>query len=849
MSSKRSTKKGKTVIHDNSSEHSDRRTNKHTLEGDDPPDTTIVSSSRRRKLSSTSRDTMGRSTSPAEVNRTRTGRVSKAAKGQPVHHCHCGKTYTRAEHLRRHQQNHKPGAFPCDLRGCERAFYREDLLARHKMKHDEPLGGSPTFLASRGLGDEPDLLAPSRSRPDPYQSEADPQEVAPIPELDVCDVDSRASHQQSGTGARKDYIPITELQPQAIGLTVNHAPVDFSRQSSWGLDLLPSCPFGSGYNTPDQAYQTYGQLHLPQLFDASQSWTTDTSSFYASHSPASRNSTTPTPLGRRTGQACSQLRTPGSDISICNGRDSFASFGTPYPDGSSGVDFVVVPEYRDLLEQDELVTPTHAPQAANFGLNQYHHRTDNEQRYLDAFWRCAHPAWPILHKPTFDPTRAPPLLRAAMVTIGAHSTGHPIDSGNACILHKRCLKVIRKRTIDQSHSYRADDMRAVFFVELFALTRSRRPSLQVSKPFVDTYHHLAREYDTDTTNAFIAAINSFDSLQGTPASTCTFEAECTRRLLAAYHMLDMQHNTFFGREATEIPDFDPSTFSLPQPLHLWDTTYTPQAAFYGETQCEHFVPQSSVHEATAGTQPLDNPLDIFTSTLLIAYTNNSKSRETPPYSFNSTQTLSSSYSKSAHTHLAHQTFALSAAVPIRALLAVAGESWIQAEKCGSKAEYVQAQANVREWATTTGAASATTALPLAVEILRLHRAHPKTTFFFHEWSLHLAILVVWAGFYAGRGRGRERHWSLSVPVPASLGVSSGLDVGVPVSGFELDGVLARLVNVGSGAGIEWQDAKRLLMWARGRMDKAGIARFCGVVSGAVNVLAALVDRGDEDEWF
>jgi hypothetical protein len=110
------------ALDEHHSEISARRARKHTLDVDDHSDTAIVGSSRKRRVSSALKDTMGRSTSPSEVNRTKTGRVSKAAKGQPVHHCHCGKTYTRAEHLRRHQQNHKPGAFPCDVPGvCVRS--------------------------------------------------------------------------------------------------------------------------------------------------------------------------------------------------------------------------------------------------------------------------------------------------------------------------------------------------------------------------------------------------------------------------------------------------------------------------------------------------------------------------------------------------------------------------------------------------------------------------------------------------------------------------------------------------------------------------------------------------------
>jgi hypothetical protein len=65
-----------------------------------------------------------------EVHRTKTGRISKAKKGLKVHSCECGKSYTRAEHLRRHQKNHtSDDVVQCNL--CGRTFYRRDLLERH----------------------------------------------------------------------------------------------------------------------------------------------------------------------------------------------------------------------------------------------------------------------------------------------------------------------------------------------------------------------------------------------------------------------------------------------------------------------------------------------------------------------------------------------------------------------------------------------------------------------------------------------------------------------------------------------------------------------------------------------
>ncbi|KAF2681412.1 hypothetical protein K458DRAFT_420584 [Lentithecium fluviatile CBS 122367] len=71
-----------------------------------------------------------------EIHRTKTGRISKAKKGLKVHSCECGKSYTRAEHLRRHQKNHSSeDLVRCHL--CGRSFYRLDLLERHIARHKD----------------------------------------------------------------------------------------------------------------------------------------------------------------------------------------------------------------------------------------------------------------------------------------------------------------------------------------------------------------------------------------------------------------------------------------------------------------------------------------------------------------------------------------------------------------------------------------------------------------------------------------------------------------------------------------------------------------------------------------
>ncbi|KAB5571872.1 hypothetical protein GE09DRAFT_1054095 [Coniochaeta sp. 2T2.1] len=64
-----------------------------------------------------------------------------------------GRTFTRAEHLRRHQLSHQTPGYPCTHPGCDRAFHRPDLLARHQSRHAES-GDEDTSAVAVGGEDD-----------------------------------------------------------------------------------------------------------------------------------------------------------------------------------------------------------------------------------------------------------------------------------------------------------------------------------------------------------------------------------------------------------------------------------------------------------------------------------------------------------------------------------------------------------------------------------------------------------------------------------------------------------------------------------------------------------------------
>ncbi|KAM0718357.1 hypothetical protein Q7P37_005427 [Cladosporium fusiforme] len=782
---------------------------------------------------------MRRSTSPYDatqsVNRTKSGRVSKATKGQPVHHCECGKTYTRAEHLRRHKQNHKPGAYPCDVGDCGRAFYREDLLIRHKLRHHN-MHQSPTFLHLPQAGNMPQ--EPSAQSLLPHGQDNDPNYMGSAPPPSVRLASAVASHQpgpQPAEGqSRKAYIPITQLRTAAnfgIAVSNTHDDSSFSHANSMWISPL-QYSFESTYDTPEPASQYTEQLQ-PTTLDVNQAWMCRTPTLGPSYSPTSADSRATMPLCGGRSPGYDQLHTPVSENSYYQSRDRSALSSSASLVELPAVETSMSPELRDYTEQNDLMTPTSSPQGPGFGPHQYRHQPDNEQRYLDAYWASIHPSWPVVRKSTFELSWNSPLLRASMYALGASAIGHQVDSANACIIHKRCLKVLRNRTDKKLHSHRICDLQAILLLELFSAFESRRPPFQLSRCFTDSYTALFQGNPdaVGTTLSMDYYIEPFSQI-----TVLELHAEAKQRLLAAYYMLDQLHATLFDRRTNTPIGINPGSLTVPQPLQVWDPDASQHASFDDGIVGRQLRQPVTLQEIILSVTEHED-LDTFTSILLLAYTNDKDARDLVGLQENDPQiAFRPSSGQSPMIELTHKTFDLCLKTPIRSLLAVAGESWIMGEKLDSRAEFKAAQQKTRQWATS---ASSKDAVAHALEILAFHRTHLKPTLFYYEWSLHLASLVIWARAYVMR----ESTGRLRLEIPSARTVE------VVAQRQELDETVNRVVQRGAQAKCTWADTRGVLMWAKARVEKMGNLRFSGVVSGSVDVLGRLVGRGDEDGWF
>ncbi|KAH7118501.1 hypothetical protein EDB81DRAFT_952812 [Dactylonectria macrodidyma] len=84
----------------------------------------------------------------------------------------CGKSYSRAEHLYRHQLNHNSKqTYHCSFPNCSRTFVRGDLLKRHMDRHAAK--GSQLNQRDSMAGHIAPVLAPSSNPPDFNQNAMD----------------------------------------------------------------------------------------------------------------------------------------------------------------------------------------------------------------------------------------------------------------------------------------------------------------------------------------------------------------------------------------------------------------------------------------------------------------------------------------------------------------------------------------------------------------------------------------------------------------------------------------------------------------------------------------------------
>lgn len=221
-------------------------------------------------------------------------------------------------------------------------------------------------------------------------------------------------------------------------------------------DLSP--PYSPRYDLPTNNDYPYSNPGLPYYHQPHANRPRQTSHVsYLGHDSFPQASNTPESTGSST--TCHPNwahNAPDYQGSLNNSSDSEASYtagmGSFYnsvlPDqvllpAAFGSSRMLTASDRDLMEQDDLIIPSDT-RHDSLDITANGPAYTSEDRYLGAYWLWVHPLYPVVHRPSFRLHDASPLLKAAMLALGAHALGDPLDKTNARYVHERCMKVLKK---------------------------------------------------------------------------------------------------------------------------------------------------------------------------------------------------------------------------------------------------------------------------------------------------------------------------------------------------------------------------------------------------------------------
>ncbi|CAI6342156.1 unnamed protein product [Periconia digitata] len=698
----------------------------------------------RRDSSIVDSPTMQRSASPSHpspdsVHYTRTGRISKAKKGLKVHNCECGRSYTRAEHLRRHQKNHAQDTLLCEYPGCGKPFFRIDLLQRHQERHNETENGSPqpsafspgsTGEAEVTVSAPPPVATPTvASTPHPPYY---PQSASPMPEP-APDASGNTKHRSPFSTRQAPAVPVPMDGLQTAGIpwsdSFSQSP-SYSPSSGYASPIPHSGDYANMFANPP-----YGPGAIRTRASSNASYNEPNWS-YPSRSPTSATSTMAYAWN-------SNDKSPAPP--------HMAYMTTSYPMTSvpmtSGVESMPYGHYggpKTLAQRDQDEQAILFPEQS-YGMGQIAHTYPYEQ-YLNNYWRHFHPTFPVIHRATFDSiASAPtPMLQAAAIAIGGQYSSDPSVKRKSRILHDRCMKLLNLRDFSvMTEGDRTCDWQALFLVEVLSQYRARRAAKSLSLRFEMVYRQLCQNFRT-VTSSLVDISSALVQPENATADLWAqwVELSTQQRLLLGCYILECHQVTLLARD-TPQPLTQLSGLDLPFPSHssLWDATSITSWAMEAQ-QYSHLPPY--VYQVTSDL--VTNAFDVFQSSLLITAHHN----HFPP----SQCVVEHLLSDSAATKHQLLTSKLVHVTPIRALLGVSGESWILSEKVSSPQVFNDLKAALRSWVNGLWADPSGSqeeplvkdALKLAIEILQHALAAPNDTLRLElgaDMGLYYAVLVIW----------------------------------------------------------------------------------------------------------
>ncbi|KAJ5610006.1 hypothetical protein N7510_006725 [Penicillium lagena] len=504
----------------------------------------------------------------------------------------CGKSYSRAEHLYRHQLNHSPKQiFHCDFPDCFRSFVRQDLCLRHRERHttrgsqlqkrdqfsnphnDDPSqrpvalsSPSSTMTPARVAHDSvtkqdpvhspPVVYSPPNLPPGASPTDLNPKPPASYPLSSSIDADPNYGS-LAGTVSGYTDLSLPGVMPD---------PFDSNAYPIFGGETYNRSPFAMADDFAAWLFNEPAPLNymLPGYMDPVQN------NFYMNE-PA-YNFMTVIPQHPMSVTSILDSGSPPAIVSEEKRQELLHLMATRFNEAA----YSASAKRKDALMDGDLNSDRHVLSLRMM------------QTYIRSYWYHFHTQFPILHQPTFAADRTPNLLLLAIMAIGAatldkiHGQAATETAAELASFIAWHLRWEIFMDADFKPPARLWIFQALLLLEVYEKLLSTRALHERAHIHHDTTLTLMRRGSSligrsafDSPGSSVREDRIEDSVADESWSQW-IKAEATRRVAFAAFVLDSTHATMFGHSAKMVAH----ELRLPLPCDeaLWAATSAAEVA-------------------------------------------------------------------------------------------------------------------------------------------------------------------------------------------------------------------------------------------------------------------------------
>ncbi|KAK7202781.1 fungal-specific transcription factor domain-containing protein [Myxozyma melibiosi] len=512
----------------------------------------------------------------------------------------CGKSFTRPEHLARHQLNHSPKEiYRCTWPYCTKSFVRDDLRLRHMKRHSRrsKLNEAEESQGRAGSLQQDGILHPTQQQ---QQQQRQGMEGLGMVGGDAMDIDRRYSTSSVSQPPQQQpmidsvYIPAQSPMSQAasgrFSMTSPRFQAAVSPQFSEHDHHLPGqSPMAHASSRFSMTSPRFPHAVSPQFSEHDQMHA-------PKNPPSSTHSNSPRFLGSpHSTHGLLQQQQAGTTVES----------GSPSNEASNTTDLInwlfsdsMLSNTRDLflptsfysafespMDLPNLLTPPTPPPTRQMsetkrldilGLipsleGEPDMELDAIHRFINLFWDRFHFQFPILHRPSFEADATPGPLLWSIIMIGSHYGG----------AHGLALKIAEhlRWVIFGSPGFHPPAkiwiIQSLLFLEVFEKTMSTRKFHERAHIHHATTLQLIRRGSTllGSTSASTSSSSTTASNAGMDGSSEVWkrwiDAEMAKRAAFMAFILDVCHAALFAHSV--VLSTHEIRLSLPCDDSAWDT--------------------------------------------------------------------------------------------------------------------------------------------------------------------------------------------------------------------------------------------------------------------------------------